>query len=721
MTTVLALETNGALIATDQAGSVAVTQSGPLRYMRGKGSRVNFHTNPSAQVNGSTGVLALGTSVTVSRIANDGPRASVQTCFECVTPGSAVNEGFFASSALWPLVEPGQTLRVAFSAKRLSGLADFQVIVQTRNGANATADSVATVINLTGEWQRYTFEIAVNGAYAATPVFYVWRGALALSACRYRISDIVVTTDTDTTPLDYATPGVQCIDPTTGYLQSLGSGVLATNLNAVVDPATTNLVLNPWCHVDAVGYAGTNAAVARSTNARWQGTAGLAVTATGANAEGSYSLTVPATTHTLSARVRNHAAASRTFQLRYNGANVGSAVAIGAGQSARISAAITGTAGAASVAVRCTNSANTEVFSILHLQVEAGTQMTSECPAIAISTGTIQSGHTWSGTVHASTSSRTASSITVPSAAHFNPSRGAMLIRFQRGCDSGTFETIFDVGGGLGYDRVAVRINSADRLEVYWQTNGAPAVLVATTETVPLNTPCEAYLDWDGTVARVSLNGGTLYSAQRDLPLNIVTVNPINIGALIGGSLPMCGAIGGILITDTTLPDTTILPVLATAPWTIASLDVPVYYPIETTDGRLVHQTKFGGVNFGIYWGGDPEGMPDWSAPFLTVARHVPGSNITKVQTLGKGALTVTYRVQLDTIEDFLALQALQGTSQTLRVVGDTVTVPGTFIQVVDETFVDISEVTLMGITNVVVIPETREVDCDAIFLRQAS
>lgn len=724
MTTLLALETNGALIATDQAGSVAVTQSGPLRFCPAKGSRTNFAPNPRAQTN-TTQAFALGASTTVTRLTTDGPRPEALTCYEVETIGGATGEGFFTSAITGQQIVPtGAKVRVAFSAKRLKGVPALTWIIQVRNAANASVESWSSTVNLTGDWQRTTLEVDVTTVNSNFIAFYLWTGA-STSAVKFRISDIVFTVnDANTTPLDLAMPGTNVLHPTTGYLLAAAAGPIVQYTDAIVEPVTTNLVTNPWCNTDTTGWTYNAATGAAVTSHRWQGQRTQLVTATGANAEARFALTVPATAHTLSTRVRNLAAASRTFQLYYNGVAVGAAQTLSPGEVRRWSAPITGTATSVNAAVRCTTSVNAETFAVLHLQVEAGSIVTGECPVIN-DAGTIQTGFTWSGTAHASTSTR-AQSVTqlAYAAGRYNASKGALLLRFRySGPHAVNPVALFDIGGsGAGLDRFLIWITTAGRVQVYWETGAATARVLEIPTTVTADVPHEVYTEWNGTSVRASLDGGTLVTGERDVPALSASSNPFNLGTLVGGSTyPLVGAIGGILVTDELLPDTTILPTLARVPWTIASLDVPVYYPVVSTDGRLVHQTKFGAITFGIYWGPDPEGMPDWSAPFLTVARHVPGSNITKVQTLGKGALTVTYRLQLDSIEDFLALQALQGTTATLRVVGDTVTVPGTFIRVVDETFVDIPQVTLISLGNVVVMPETREVDCDAIFLKQAA
>lgn len=736
MTTLLALETNGALIATDQAGSVAVTQSGPVRFSPGKNARVNYHPNPRAQTN-TAQAIAVG-AATVTRLTTDGARPEAQTCFNVVTTATAAGEGLFLYAIQnQQILVTGKPVRFAFSIKRLVGPALITAIMQIRSAANAAVETSPVVnINTTGDWSRVVVEFTPTSPLACFPVLYLYTYNRT-EAVTFRVTDVVITVDdANTSPLDLAMPGTNPWNPLTGYLASAGAGPIASMLAARVEPAKTNYLINPSAENASIATgiaAVASATVTKSTEAARNGGNSAKVVTPGSvlnegvffGSTGALGLTGSALPFVGSVWVRGAAGQNLQAQLRgiYSDATqqVGTAVnfvTTGNWQRIVLPGITTNAAKTLNnlIVYVWTQAASIVTFYADEAQVEDGTAVTGYLD------GSLGTGHAWTSTAHGSTSTRTASSVTVPVAGRVNPSAGALLVRFCRLHDMGAVEGLLDVGASSGgYDRLGLRINASDKLELSWQSDAKTQYLLATTESVPLDTQCEAYAEWTGTAVRLSLNGGTLYTAQRDVPQNNIYTNPITLGTFIGGSLPFSGAIGGILVTDTPLPDTTILPVLATVPWTLASLDVPVYYPIESTDGRLVHQTKFGSVNFGIYWGPDPEGMPDWAAPFLTVARHVPGSSITKVQTLGKGALTVTYRVQLDTIEDFLALQDLQGSTATLRVVGDTVTVPGTAMRIVDETFVDISEVTLVSLTNVLVIPETREVDCDAIFLRQAS
>ncbi|MDQ3539193.1 MAG: hypothetical protein M3440_00765, partial [Chloroflexota bacterium] len=194
-----------------------------------------------------------------------------------------------------------------------------------------------------------------------------------------------------------------------------------------IEEATTNLVGNPWFGNDATGWTGAT----RTTAYAYQGVASGLISATAANAQATYALTVPATSHRLSAVVRNNAAASRSVQLLYNGVLVGSAVTVLAGAVVRLDAAITGTATSVGAGVRIITSANGETFNVGHLQIEAKGYRTSETPALDAA-GTILAGYTWTGTAHASSSTRSATTVTVDEVSRILPAQGSAAVWVYR-------------------------------------------------------------------------------------------------------------------------------------------------------------------------------------------------------------------------------------------------------------------------------------------------
>lgn len=198
-----------------------------------------------------------------------------------------------------------------------------------------------------------------------------------------------------------------------------------TNKGYWSEEAATNLVTNPLFHVDTFNWIVGSGSLDRSTAWAYMGTASGLVTATGVNASTHIGVTLTVATHALSMVIRNNAASVRTFQLRYANVSLvttfdrvdpdtpvpagvaisGNGVSVPAGAVVRLMATATGIASAQYAGVICTNSANTETFNVGHFQVEAKNHATSPVPVVSAA-GAIQSGYTWSGAAHASTSTR---------------------------------------------------------------------------------------------------------------------------------------------------------------------------------------------------------------------------------------------------------------------------------------------------------------------------
>ncbi|MGB3327496.1 MAG: hypothetical protein WBA46_00995, partial [Thermomicrobiales bacterium] len=210
------------------------------------------------------------------------------------------------------------------------------------------------------------------------------------------------------TPLYYLSPTLS--RSRTGAVTPTKSGAIrSTTLDGA--PAwqvlwnTTNLCTNPVFGTNTAGWTATNGSIARTTTWVFTGTASGLLAATGANAEASFALSISGD-NTISAYVRNNAVAARTFQIKYNGALVGSSASIPAGGEGIVSAKVTGTGTSVGAAVVITNSANGETFFIGHFQIEGYQFRTEWCPRYTAG-GTLEVGDAWNGTPHASTCSRT--------------------------------------------------------------------------------------------------------------------------------------------------------------------------------------------------------------------------------------------------------------------------------------------------------------------------
>lgn len=78
----------------------------------------------------------------------------------------------------------------------------------------------------------------------------------------------------------------------------------------------------------------------------------------------------------------------------------------------------------------------------------------------------------------------------------------------------------------------------------------------------------------------------------------------------------------------------------------------------------------FGGVGFMV------TGVGQWVSQPFTVARHVPGGNVTWTQYLGRGPERATYDLVFGSVDDFHAFKAMLGRTSDLVLRADTAAVP---------------------------------------------
>lgn len=177
----------------------------------------------------------------------------------------------------------------------------------------------------------------------------------------------------------------------------------------LINPGTTNIVPNPWTAVATTGWGAGSATIERSTARALQGPASLVVSATGDPARAFYVVTIPEATYTVTFWVWHALGSTRNFAVIY-GVTSYPAVAVPSGGDSwtPVSATVTGTGvGSDAPQIRLPDSVNGDVFHVGHILVEPGARRTSPCPRINAS-GTIIPPDMWSGTPHASTSTRPA-------------------------------------------------------------------------------------------------------------------------------------------------------------------------------------------------------------------------------------------------------------------------------------------------------------------------
>lgn len=335
------------------------------------------------------------------------------------------------------------------------------------------------------------------------------------------------------------------------------SGPFPTTQAFFVEEGTTNLCTNPSFETGTAGWTAANASLAQS--AAWAAplpwgtntTAGTrcgALTATGANAEADYAITLTAAAYSLSAWLSQATGGSRTAQMTYNGALVGSPVTVPSGVATRVTAPnITGVASAANAGVRWTNSQAGDVLLLDAVQVEQKAYATS------YTDGSLGPGYAWTGTAHASASTRSVASVALASAGRIASPRGSVALWFTRAVDAGAWQDLFSVSATASQDRIFLAIKPTGQLASLMSGNGSQGG-ASRPAAIPVGEQHFAYMDWDGTDTAVALDNEPRATGARPTPFGAVGPT-VQIGALNAGSELLDGPIGPVAVFDRPLTD----------------------------------------------------------------------------------------------------------------------------------------------------------------------
>lgn len=507
------LEGNGSLGGTDQSGAFTATGAGALRYAPASGARWNYAVNSSFE-NASLFSVTARTGATVTKSSEQAYSGS--NSLKIVSAAGSTDSG---ANGIGQLVSGvfgvGQTY--TFSCYVYSAVAtSIKLVVEEKTAVPFyLAGTTSSPMSHTGSgWERFSVSrtlanAGVNALHLVVIVNDTTSRTIYVDAAQLELGG------SPAAYLDGASTGAVWLDPITGVIGTAHASPSVNRGAFETEEATTNLVTNPWRATNNSGYSASNGSTARSTLNAYQGPASGLLTATGANCEEVISITAASTSHTAQAIVRNRASATRQCQLVYNGSLIGSPSNVPAGATATITAPFTGTGSAANLGVRWIDSANTETFATLYLGAEAKTYATSPCPAVN-SSGTIQSGYSWSGTAHASTSTRTASSVSAATSSHLTPSAGALALNYVRLIDTGAEEIILACGAvGAGTDAMRAGIDASDHVFFEWNSNNGGWQRVTDSATIAVNTLTQIALGWSGTTQSLKVGSGSKVSGSR--------------------------------------------------------------------------------------------------------------------------------------------------------------------------------------------------------------
>ena len=330
-------------------------------------------------------------------------------------------------------------------------------------------------------------------------------------------------------------------------------------------PATTNLVTNPSFETDTSGWTNYSTGTATGNRARVAG-AGLygdyayRLEKTGGNATetdrwGTYCTVnvVSGQTYTFSVWIRVESISGGGLATRvYIESNVPgtSAYLYGAGDWRRASITVTATGTGTANLYIWNGSASTATIYIDGVQVEQQPVPTPYCD------GSLGPGHSWSGTPHASTSSRTAATLTYANNAGLNGDEGTIMMWCRHDGVHPNGMGLFGTGANAQFD---VYISSAG--STFFRQNGTT---LSHASGVQPNTWYHYAFTWSksANTRKIFVNGVEVASRQFDSGATLGSV--LYVGSIAaGGAYSVNGLLDEFVLLDYVAPPELIYQVYA--------------------------------------------------------------------------------------------------------------------------------------------------------------
>ena len=408
----------------DRNGTGTLTATGALRYQPGSGGRVNLATQPSfetgvgqASSRGSS-VLAQSTvkalfgsnslKVDLAAIADSG----VNTLARGPANSATVGETWTVSFYVWS--DTTRTFKC--------GIEEWSSVPGYLTGLYS--DRVISA----GQWTRIsnTKTLGNSAVNRVAAMFYTTDG---LGGTVYVDGVLIEKSAEASTYFDGSYPGCAWADPITGIAGTAHASPSISRAAFWVEEGTTNLCINPSAESAATGTWGPGVTVTRDTTYAYIGTAANKAVCDGAAGDQGVAFYTSAAMGTTSAR---------TF--------TGSAFVRGSGQMrVRMRARYTDATdefGSSSITITLTdawqrlitpafttNAAKTLDFLSLIVTTQTGVattlyadngQIEEKAYATSYCDGSLGTGYSWSGTAHASSSSRAGTVISAPNANHIS-------------------------------------------------------------------------------------------------------------------------------------------------------------------------------------------------------------------------------------------------------------------------------------------------------------
>lgn len=429
----------GSLVGKNESGGTFTSVgSGATRWVDGPTPHpdgdptTNLLTNPSFEP-GLTGWAPTGTIVNTqsTTYAYAGTSSLKSTCNTVSGFGGALNTTIVGSPV-------GGGVTYTFSAWLYadSSIVGLTAKIQANMiGGLATLGVAQTDYTIVAGWQRLVQTFTIDQVDRTSVQLFLRVNYTAVGQVAYW----------DAAQLEYGSVATTYCDGSLGSGYSwLGTAHASRSRRSAsldvalrTEESATNLMTNPIFGTGTAGWAGINCTLNWDQFWSYGDSPGsLQAVATSGTAIAYQSITLTVANQCLSAVVRNTSTGPRNFALRYDGVvattsvinNIDGSfptgityatpyVVVPAGATVRLSAVVTGTGVGASVAVVCSNSVAGDTYNIGHYQAETRSYATTPVPEVDTA-GTVKTGYTWSGTAHATTSTRATGSVSTTGTTH---------------------------------------------------------------------------------------------------------------------------------------------------------------------------------------------------------------------------------------------------------------------------------------------------------------
>lgn len=252
-----------------------------------------------------------------------------------------------------------------------------------------------------------------------------------------------------------------------------------------------------------------------------------------------------------------------------------------------------------------------------------GVQIEQKAYATPYCDGSLGLGHSWSGTAHASSSSRTAANLTYPTNGNINPLVGTIGCWFNVSDTSGNRNLFRVQGSTAGF--IGLRVNSSNALDGFWGTQSSPAIGGGS---VTPNSWQHAVITFDGTTARFYLNGALVASGAASgfsgIPASMY------VGQSSANSAYADGYIDDLFISESVLSATEVAAIYTSQAPVVASTNLFEFRLTAPGQGYV-----FGNAN-GLF-GVDVNGHANFGLTTTALNANLWGSN--QSETLATGAV----------------------------------------------------------------------------------